>query len=39
VAAENYKLASAEKIAQFAALAVEGVVRYLRDFIENMKAE
>ena len=39
VAAENYKLASAEKGAQFAALAVEGVVRYLRDFIEDVNVE
>lgn len=36
VGAENYRLASAEKGAQFAALAVEGVVRYLRDFIEKV---
>lgn len=39
VAAENYKLASAEKGAKFAALAVEGVVRYLKDFIGNVKAD
>ncbi|MBI2503763.1 MAG: creatininase family protein [Candidatus Latescibacteria bacterium] len=39
VATDNYKLASAEKGAKFAALAVEGVVRYLRDFIGNVKVE
>ncbi|MDP6117929.1 MAG: creatininase family protein [Planctomycetota bacterium] len=38
VAAENYKLASAEKGAQFAQLAIEGTAAYLKDFIENTEA-
>jgi hypothetical protein len=36
VAADNYKLANAEKGAQFAALAIKGVTDYLRDFIEHV---
>lgn len=39
VATENYRLASAEKGAQFAALAVEGVAKYLQDFIDNVAVE
>ena len=38
VAAENYKLASAEKGAQFAALAIEGTADYLRKFIDSTKS-
>ena len=33
---ENYKLASAEKGAQFAELAVAGTAAYLRDFIDHV---
>ena len=33
VAADNYELASAEKGARFAALAIEGTADYLRDFL------
>ena len=36
VAADNYQLASAEKGAQFAALAIEGTAAYLQDFIDNV---
>jgi len=36
VATEDYKLASAQKGAKFAQLAVEGSVDYLRDFIRNV---
>jgi creatinine amidohydrolase len=36
VGEDSYQLASAQKGAQFAALAVTGVVRYLREFIENV---
>ena len=36
VADENYKLASAEKGAEFARLAVEGTARYLRELIDNV---
>lgn len=36
VADENYKLASAEKGAAFAELAIAGTARYLRDFIDNV---
>ncbi|MBI4551106.1 MAG: creatininase family protein [Candidatus Latescibacteria bacterium] len=36
VADESYTKASAEKGAQFAALAVQGVTDYLRDFIRNV---
>jgi len=35
VGADNYKLASAEKGAEFAQLAIEGTAAYLKDFIEN----
>jgi len=37
VAADNYALASAEKGARFAELAVDGTARYLRDFIDNVE--
>ena len=33
---ENYRLASAEKGARFAELAVDGTAAYLRDFIDNV---
>ncbi|MEE2659242.1 MAG: creatininase family protein [Candidatus Latescibacterota bacterium] len=36
VADENYKLASAEKGAKFAELAVAGTTKYLQNFIENV---
>ena len=36
VAADNYKLASAEKGARFAELAVAGTAAYLRDFIDHV---
>ena len=36
VADENYKLASAEKGALFAELAIAGTAAYLRDFIDNV---
>ena len=39
VAAENYKLASAEKGKQFAQLAIEGTTNYLRDFIANTEVD
>ena len=39
VATDNYQLASAEKGAKFAELAVEGTVNYLRDFIENVPVD
>jgi hypothetical protein len=35
VADENYQLASAEKGAAFAELAIAGTADHLRDFIEN----
>jgi creatinine amidohydrolase len=39
VASESYKLASAEKGAQFAALAVKGTVDYLLDFMEHVPVD
>ena len=39
VAADNYQLASAEKGAQFAALAIAGTAAYLRDFIDHVGVE
>ena len=36
VADENYKLASAEKGARFAELAIAGTADYLRDFMDNV---
>ena len=39
VAAANYKLASAAKGAQFAALASAGAVAYLRDFIAKVSVD
>lgn len=36
VADENYKLANAEKGAQFAELAISGTTTYLKQFIENV---
>ena len=36
VADENYKLANAEKGAQFAELAIAGTTTYLKQFIENV---
>ena len=39
VAADSYGLASAEKGARFAALAVEGTAAYLRDFIDNVPCQ
>ena len=36
VAADNYALATPEKGAQFAELAVAGTAAYLQDFIENV---
>jgi len=36
VATDNYKLASAEKGARFAELAIDGTAKYLRDFIDNV---
>ena len=38
VAADNYRLASAEKGAAFAELAIAGTARYLHDFIDNIQA-
>jgi len=39
VGAEDYKLASAEKGAQFAELAIAGTAAYLQDFIDNTTVE
>ena len=39
VATDNYKLASAEKGAQFAALAIQGTAAYLQDFIDHVPVE
>jgi hypothetical protein len=39
VAADTYALASAEKGARFASLAIQGTADYLQDFIDNVAVE